>query len=49
MIGRPKSESGERSVPMTPIVANTLRERKLKAGGKGLVFGNGKGKVEVAR
>ena len=29
VIGKPKSESGERSVPLTPIVVNTLREWKL--------------------
>jgi integrase len=45
-IGSPKSEAGERSVPMTPIVTNTLRELRLKSGGQGLVFGNGKGKIE---
>jgi integrase len=28
-IGRPKSESGERTVPLPPIVANALREWKL--------------------
>ena len=28
-IGPPKSESGERAVPLPPIVANTLREWKL--------------------
>lgn len=28
-IGRPKSEAGERSVPMPPLVANTLREWRL--------------------
>ena len=28
-IGKPKSESGERTVPLTPIVVNTLREWKL--------------------
>jgi integrase len=28
-IGAPKSESGERTVPMPPIVANALRELKL--------------------
>ena len=27
-IGKPKSESGERTVPLTPIVVNTLREWK---------------------
>ncbi|MCA1467239.1 site-specific integrase [Bradyrhizobium sp. IC3195] len=29
-IGMPKSESGERTVPMPPILTNTLREWKLK-------------------
>jgi integrase len=29
IIGRPKSESGERTVPLPPIVANALRELKL--------------------
>jgi integrase len=28
-IGRPKSESGERTVPLPPVVANALREWKL--------------------
>lgn len=28
-IGRPKSEAGDRSIPIPPIVANTLREWKL--------------------
>ena len=32
-IGSPKSRAGERAVPMTPIVANTLRELKLKPRG----------------
>jgi len=45
-IGSPKSEAGERTVPMTPIVINALKEWKLATGGKGLVFGNGKGNVE---
>jgi integrase len=45
-IGRPKSEAGERTVPMPPLVLNTLREWKLATGGHGLVFGNGKGNVE---
>lgn len=47
-IGRPKSEAGDRAVPMPPIVVNTLREWKL-AGPKGdadLVFPNGSGNVE---
>jgi integrase len=29
-LGRPKSGSGERTIPLPPIVANTLREWKLK-------------------
>ena len=28
-MGRPKSEAGERTVPLSPIIANTLREWKL--------------------
>ena len=30
VIGKPKSKSGERTVPLTPIVLNTLREWKLR-------------------
>ena len=46
--GRPKSEFGERTVPLTPIVVNTLREWKLACpkGEKGLVFPTGSGNVE---
>jgi integrase len=33
-IGRPKSESGERSVPLLPMVVNALREWKLKCPGR---------------
>lgn len=46
--GKPKSESGERTLPLTPIVANTLREWKLACpkGDKGLVFPTGSGNVE---
>ncbi|MBA3520324.1 MAG: site-specific integrase, partial [Rhizobiales bacterium] len=40
-----KSEAGERTVPLTPMVLNALREWKLQAAG-GLVFGNGRSKVE---
>lgn len=46
--GAPKSEAGERTVPITPIVLNTLREWKLacpKSDG-GLVFPTGAGNVE---
>jgi integrase len=45
-LGSPKSEAGERTVPITPIVLNALKEWKLQSGGRGLVFGNGKGNVE---
>lgn len=47
-IGKPKSESGERTVPMPPLVVNTLREWKLQCpkGKLDLVFPNGKGNVE---
>ena len=47
-IGKPKSKSGERTVPLTPIVLNTLREWKLECpkGKLGLVFPTGSGNVE---
>ena len=47
-IGKPKSESGERTVPLTPIVLNTLREWKLACpkSEHGLVFPTGGGNVE---
>jgi integrase len=47
--GPPKSESGERTVPLSPILANTLREWKLACpkGELGLVFPNGAGKIET--
>ena len=47
-IGKPKSESGERTVPLTPIVANTLREWKLACPNSeaGLVFPSTGGLVE---
>jgi integrase len=47
-IGRPKSEAGERTVPLPPLVVNTLREWKLACpkGDLGLVFPNGSGNVE---
>jgi integrase len=58
-IGRPKSEAGDRSIPIPPIVANTLREWKLvcprrNVGTKeqpklilDLVFPTGAGNVET--
>jgi integrase len=47
-IGNPKSEAGERTVPLTPMVLNTLREWRLKCpkGRLGLAFPTGKGNVE---
>ena len=47
-IGRPKSEAGERTVPLPPAVVNTLREWKLACpkGELGLVFPTGAGGVE---
>jgi integrase len=47
-IGKPKSHSGERTVPLPPVVVNTLREWKLKCprGSLDLVFPNGNGNVE---
>jgi integrase len=47
-IGAPKSESGERDVPLPPLVINTLREWKLVCpkGEYGLVFPTGAGKIE---
>jgi integrase len=47
-IGKPKSESGERTVPLTPTVANTLREWKLACpkSEAGLVFPSTGGRIE---
>jgi integrase len=47
-IGRPKSESGERSIPLPPIIIKTLREWKLRCpkGKLDLVFPNGIGNIE---
>jgi integrase len=47
-IGRLKSESGERTVPMPPMVVSMLREHRIACpkGEFGLVFPNGKGRVE---
>jgi integrase len=47
-IGKPKSESGERTVPLPPMVVNTLREWKLKCPKSeyGIVFPTGAGGIE---
>jgi integrase len=46
--GPPKSSAGERTVPLPPIVANTLKEWKLACpkGAGGLVFPTGTGRPE---
>jgi integrase len=47
VIGKPKSEAGHRTVPLGPMVLNTLREWKLKCpkGEQGLVFPTGSGRI----
>ncbi len=47
-IGSPKSHAGERSVPMSPMVVNALKEWKLACpkGDLDLVFPNGAGNIE---
>jgi integrase len=49
-IGAPKSAAGSRSIPMSPMVVNTLKEWRLACpkGTRGFVFpnGNGNGNVE---
>jgi integrase len=46
-IGRPKSESAERAVPLLPMVVNALREHRLACpkGEQNLVFPTGAGNV----
>ncbi|MGB8069009.1 MAG: site-specific integrase [Pseudolabrys sp.] len=46
-IGKPKSESGERVIPVGPLVVNTLKEWRLACpkGELGLVFPNTLGKL----
>jgi integrase len=47
-IGHPKSEAGERTIPLLPMVANALREWMLQCpkGELDLVFPNGRGHIE---
>jgi integrase len=47
-MGRPKSEAGERTIPLLPMLTNALREWKLACpkGELDLVFPNGRGRVE---
>jgi integrase len=48
VFGAPKSASGERTIPLPPLVANMLREWKLACpkGNDGLCFPTGKGSPE---
>ena len=48
VIGKPKSEAGERTIPLPPVVVQTLREWKLQCpkGELGLAFPNGNGNIE---
>jgi integrase len=47
-MGRLKSEAGERTVPLPPLVINTLKEHRLTCPKSelGLVFPNGRGRIE---
>jgi hypothetical protein len=51
VIGKPKSDAGECTVPLTPIVVNTLREWKLVCpkSKHGLGFPTGSGNIEGIR
>ena len=48
VIGEPKSAAGKRSVPMGPLVANALREWRLRSlsNPQNLVFPNQRGKIQ---
>jgi integrase len=48
VLGRPKSGSGDRTVPLTPLVVKALREWRLECpkGKLGLVFPTPKGRVQ---
>ena len=48
VIGNPKSEAGGRTIPLGPLVINTLKEWKLACpkGDLGLVFPTGTGQIE---
>jgi integrase len=45
-IGSPKTLGSGRTVPLTPMVVNALKARKLRTGGKGLVFGTSTGRPD---
>jgi integrase len=44
-MGKPKSVAGERTIPIPPILLNTLKQHRLAAK-HDLAFGNGRGNVE---
>ena len=46
VVGPPKSSTSYRSIPLTPFAVNALKEWRLARPGDGLVFGNGRGRVE---
>ncbi|MDQ0998092.1 integrase [Phyllobacterium ifriqiyense] len=48
VIGMPKSDAGQRTIPLTPMAVNSLKEWKLACpkGDLDLVFPNGEGNVE---
>ena len=46
IIGKPKSHSGDRTVPFPPLVANTLKEWKLACPHGEFVFPTGAGTIE---
>jgi integrase len=48
VMGKPKSECGDRAIPLGPLVANALKEWQLACpkGPHGLVFPNGHGNTE---
>jgi integrase len=50
-LGSPKSHAGKRTVPLAPVVVNTLREWKLACpkGPAGLVFPNSRGRPQALR
>ena len=48
-IGKPKSKAGDRTVPLAPVLLNTLREWKLKCpkGEPNLVFPTASGRIQL--
>jgi integrase len=46
VIGPPKSAAGDREIPLSPMVVNALRERRLARPSDRFVFVNGKGNLQ---